>query len=414
MNKQMSESMSVIVCGAGIGGMATALALRLRGLDVTVLEQAPEIKEIGAGLQLGPNASRALFHLGLKNELEALGPMGQELVRRRWDGKVLNRTILGESAIRRYGAPYLQVHRADLLETLLSAAVSESGTGLPITFSVNTRVTGVEEIDSDQPVVVTASGEKYKADVVIGADGLKSPIRKSMGCPYPVVDSGDMCFRALIDGRSVADDPELAFLVEQQAGHFWFGPDQHLIAYPVRNGEAINIVGIIPETNEVAETGQKLSSTDEMVAAYSGWDRRLTRLLSKRSTADVALWSLRLQEPHDYWNRGHVALVGDACHAMLPYVSQGASQAIEDGVVLADELASSEGTNIPAALDRYVQRRSPDAQRAQMAAVASQHDYHLTDGPEQAARDRRLNHESGDPNLTIDAIYKGSLNTVLA
>lgn len=410
----MNKSKHVIVCGAGIGGMTTALALRRQGLSVTVLEQAPEIKEVGAGLQLGPNATHALFQLGIKDEIESLGPIAQELVRRRWDGHVLNRTVLGENAIRRYGAPYVQVHRADLLSTLLSAAVSESGQGDPVNISVNTRMTSVEGFDTGHPVVLTAGGEKYQADAVVGADGIKSPTRASIGCPHPVVDSGDMCFRTLIDGKSVADDPELAFLFEQQAGHFWFGPSRHVIAYPIRNGESINIVGIIPESTEVAQAGQKLSSSAQMAASYSGWDRRLTRLLSKPALVDVMLWSLKHQEPHDYWSRGNVALVGDACHAMLPYVSQGASQAIEDGVVLANELALSDTENIPAAINRYVRRRVPDAQRVQKAALASQYDYHLSDGPEQIARDRRLESESGEPSLTIDAIYKGSLKVAPA
>src|SRR5699024_8866709 len=119
-------------------------------------------------------------------------------------------------------------------------------------------------------------------------------------------------------------------------------------------------------------------------------------------------------EPHDYWSRGNVALVGDACHAMLPYVSQGASQAIEDGVVLAYELASSNTENISSAINSYVQRRAPDVHRVQKAALASQYEYHLSDGPKQVARDRRLQSESGEPSLTIDAIYKGSLKAVSA
>src|SRR5699024_6949647 len=167
-------------------GMTTALALRRQGLSVTVLEQAPEIKEVGAGLQLGPNATHALFQLGIKDEIESLGPITQELVRRRWDGHVLNRTVLGENAIRRYGAPYVQVHRADLLSTLLSAAVSESGQGDPVNISVNTRMTSVEGFDTGHPVVLTAGGEKYQADAVVGADGIKSPTRASIGCPHPV------------------------------------------------------------------------------------------------------------------------------------------------------------------------------------------------------------------------------------
>lgn len=397
-----------MVCGGGIGGTATALALRRVGVDVTLIEQAPEIKEIGTGLQLGPNAVRALFDLGLERELRALSPVTQEIVRHRWDGEVLNRTLLGTSAENRYGAPYLQVHRADLLATLLQAAVSSRGIGPAVDVVTAARVSEVENLDGTAPVVVTTGGERFSGDVLVGADGVKSVVRHAIGCLTPVLNSGDMCFRALIDGSQVHEVAELAFLIERQAAHFWFGEDKHLVAYPIRHGGAINIVGVIPEDAEVASAGYRPSSTAEMVSAYDGWDERLTALLGKPTVGAVALWSLQHQDPIDTWARGNVALVGDACHAMLPYVSQGASQAVEDALVLAEELVGATDDTIAEALTTYAQRRAPDAHRVQHEAFVSRSIYHLSDGPDQETRDRRWSEASGEPAGPIHLIYAGT------
>jgi len=399
---------TAVVCGGGIGGTAAALALRRVGLNVTLIEQAPEIKEIGTGLQLGPNAVRALFDLGLERELRALSPITQEIIRRRWDGSVLNRTSLGASAEKRYGAPYLQMHRADLLAALFEAAVSPRGPGTPVEVVTAARASEVENIDGPAPVVVTTDGQRFSGDVLVGADGVKSVVRQAIGCTTPVVNSGDMCFRALIDGNYVRKTAELAFLTEPQAAHFWFGENKHLVAYPIRHGEAVNIVGVLPEDAEVGSAGYRSSSTAEMVSAYDGWDDRLTALLSKPTVGAVALWSLQHQDPIDTWARGNVALVGDACHAMLPYVSQGASQAVEDALVLAEELASATDGTIADALATYAQRRIPDAHRVQHEAFNSRSIYHLPDGPDQEIRDRRWNEASGDPTGPIHLIYVGT------
>lgn len=397
-----------VVCGAGIGGLATALALRRQGIPVTVLEQSPEVREVGAGLQIGPNATAALTRLGLRDVMMSLSLEVQETVQRRWrDGSVIAKTTLGPGATVDYGAPYLQLHRADLQQALLAAAIDPAGAGPQVTVVTGVRVGTVDDSDPLRPAAIAVEGTRYEGSVLIGADGIKSVIRDSVGAPSEIVDSGDMCFRTLIDGAAIAADPATRFLVDWQAGHFWFGPDRHLIAYPVRDYSAINIVGIVPITDEVARDWRRPSSTAELVAAYEGWDPRLVSALTK-ADGDIVLWALKHQEPHSVWTAGRLALVGDACHAMLPYVSQGASQAIEDGVVLAEELGAVPDDDIPAALLRYVERRAERAEFVQRAALANRTDFHLHDGPEQIARDKRLRSDHRAVGASLDWIYRGT------
>ena len=216
------SDLDVVICGAGIGGVAAAAALRREGIATTLIEQAPELGEIGAGLQLGTNATRVLFHLGLADAMDKVSIEVQETVNRRWrDGSIIAKTTLGASATLRYGSPYLQVHRADLHDALLSAAVDPSFPGPAATIRTGAAATSIDESDPLRPRVVLADGSQVAGSVVVGADGIRSMVRGHIGAPDDVPDSGDMAFRTLIDGEAVRRDPATRFLVDWQAGNVW-------------------------------------------------------------------------------------------------------------------------------------------------------------------------------------------------
>ena len=400
--------LDVVICGAGIGGLAAAAALRGQGIAPTVIEQAPQLGEVGAGLQIGPNATRVLYHLGLRDAMDRISLEVQETVNRRWsDGSIIAKTTLGASATARYGAPYLQVHRADLHDALLSAAVGDDFAGPAARILTNSTAVAVDEADPLRPRVLLADGTAVAANVVIGADGIRSMVREHIGGPAQVDDSGDMAFRTLIDGDAVRRDPATRFIVDWQAGNVWFGPGGHLVVYPVRRQQLINIVGIFPITDDVSRDWSRPATHEELLAAYQGWDERVIALLSKAS-GPIALWALKHQDPFSQWNRGNVALLGDAVHSMVPYVSQGASQSIEDAAVLAEELATVDPAGAATALDAYVQRRAERARTVQIAAMDNRGVFHLPDGDRQRARDARMRAVDKNVDTKLDWIYMGT------
>ncbi|WP_147108359.1 FAD-dependent monooxygenase [Nesterenkonia populi] len=397
----------VIICGAGIGGLTAAAVLRRRGFTVTVLEQAEELGEVGAGIQISPNAMRILQSLGLGDELLRLSPLVQEIAYRRWDnGQVLGKTHLGGYALSRYGAPYLQLHRADLHSLLHADAVSEEAPGQPCVVKTGIRAETVEGIDSDRPTVLDQNGTRYTGDLVIGADGIRSAVRTSIGAPDEVLDSGDMCFRVLFDGAGVLADPVTRFFADSQVNNYWVGPDKHLAVYPIRNNQYINFVGMLPSDEEILAVGRRQAPVEDLIAAYQGWDDRLQHLFAKKNFG-ILLFSLMRQDSFSEWTRGSVALLGDACHSMVPYVAQGASQSVEDAYVLAEELGEA-SHDIPSALANYAARRAPYAHQAQHAALSNQYKWHLHDGPEQEARDRTYALEPDPVEKTLDSVYSGT------
>jgi salicylate hydroxylase len=398
----------VVICGGGIGGLAAAAALRRQGISTTIVEQAPELGEVGAGLQIGPNATRVLYYLGLQSAMDEVSLEVHETVNRRWnDGSIIAKTTLGASATARYGAPYLQVHRADLHQALLRAAVDPGFAGPPAQIRTSSTAVAIDESDPLRPRVMFADGSDLAATVVVGADGIRSMVREHIGAPTEVIDSGDMAFRTLLDGEAVRRDPATRFIVDWQAGNVWFGPNGHLVVYPVRRMQLINVVGIGPITADVSRDWSRPATYAELMAAYQGWDERVIALLSK-ADGPIALWAMKHQEPFSRWNRGNIALLGDSAHSMVPYVSQGASQAIEDAAVLAEELANAEAHNVAGALEAYVQRRAERARTVQIAALENRKVFHLPDGERQRERDRRMRLEDKNVNTTLDWIYMGT------
>ncbi len=370
----------VAIVGAGLGGLAAAAFLHQAGVPAVVYEQARELREVGAGIMVAPNAARMLRRLGV------LGAFSRRAVQldigwefRRWqDGTVLSAQDLTAKSARLYGEHTYTVHRADLLDVIKHAVPADAiklGRRLDA-FSVSaTRVS-----------LSFADGEQAEADVLIGADGIHSVVRAALTEPAPPAHSGMCAFRALVPAGAA---PEFA---RRPAQSVWLGPGRHVVHYPVSGGEFVNLVAIAPAGDYATESWTATATVEEFLAEFEGWDDRLTSLIKAASTP--GRWALLIRQPLPRWTRGPVTLLGDAAHPMLPFLGQGAAQAFEDAAVLANCLAS--GQSDPAqALRRYEAVRIARASRVQQGSYARADFNHLPDGPEQRSRDEAL--RAADP-----------------
>ncbi|WP_246271394.1 FAD-dependent monooxygenase [Amycolatopsis acididurans] len=375
--------MEIAIVGGGIGGLAAAAFLRRAGLPSTVYEQAPELREVGAGLVVAPNAARLLRRLGVLEELVRRAvrlDVGWEF--RRWqDGTVLSAENL-QACEGLYGEQTYTVHRADLLEAI-AAAVPEG------TVRLGARCVAVsgQRLRFDD-------GQVTEADVVIGADGMHSVVRHALtGSPAPVY-SGLCAFRALVP---VDAAPPFAL---RDAQTLWIGPDHHLVHYPISAGKLVNLVAFAPAGDYSVESWTATATVEQFLAEFEGWDPRLRDLI--RAGGTPGRWALLDRAPLKRWSHGPVTLLGDAAHPMFPFFAQGAAQAIEDAAVLARCLAAD--TTDPArALARYEALRIPRTTRIQRVSHGRSHLNHLPDGPEQRARDAAFG--DSDPLVANGWIY---------
>jgi salicylate hydroxylase len=359
----------VIVAGGGIGGLSTAYALARAGLTVRVVERAPAFTEVGAGLQLAPNATRILAGWGLLDRALDAGVRPRNLVfRDALDGTVLSRVPLGDEFVRRYGAPYLVIHRSDLLDILV-AGCRDAGVDLV----PDCEVLGVSQ-EGDRVVVKTGRGEVHAA-AAIAADGLHSTLRRQVSDDEPV-NSGFVAYRgaftlAELDPAQVPDG-----LDEVTA---YFGPDCHLVQYALRKGEVLNTVAVF-RSPSYADGVASWGGADELDAAFAGGCpavQRGVRLLWRDRR-----WPMYDRLPIDTWVDGRLALTGDAAHPMLQYLAQGACQAIEDARCLAAEVtrAGRDGcVDWPAALRGYQEQRVPRTGRVQRSARVWGDMWHVRD-----------------------------------
>jgi salicylate hydroxylase len=347
----MSKVQKVAVVGAGLGGLNAAIALRQRGLDVTVYEQSDVLGEIGAGIQLSPNAMRVLMALGLDREFEAIAFEPHRHVVRNWKtGSIVSATQMRGVFRPQYGAGYFGAHRADLHAVLQNALPAEC-------IRLNARVTAVMQ-SPDRAVLTFADGQKAESDIVVGADGIRSAVRDSRFGPDAPRFTGHIVWRGLVPSSALQKgliDPDMTA---------WFGPKGTVVHYYVRRGELVNWIAHF-ESDWRDESWRVESDWREAAAAYAGWHPTLATLFSH--TERCYKWALYDREPLTQWSQGRVTLLGDSAHPMLPYLAQGAAQAIEDGYVLADLLAAHRNDPI-AALAAYEAARLPRTARIQRHA----------------------------------------------
>jgi len=339
----MPQKEHVLIAGGGIGGLTAALALLRRGFDVSVFEQAPELKEIGAGVQLGPNGVRILYELGLEEPARRLGVDAQAKEVRIWNtGKTWPLFNLGEESMSRYGVPYLMMHRADLHSMLLEAVRGIK----PGACMVASRAAGFEQ-DAEGVTLILEDGRRIRGDVLVGADGLHSATRRALFGPDKPEFTGGCCWRGIIDVEHLPEH------LRRPVGVNWIGPNGHVILYPLRSGRLLNFVGHVERDDWAGESWTEEGSVAELRADYAGWHDDIQTIVGQ--IAVPYKWALFLREPLAQWTRGRVTLLGDACHATLPYLAQGANMAIEDGMVLARAL--DEFDDAPEALRRYEKAR---------------------------------------------------------
>jgi len=391
--------MKVIIVGAGLGGLACAISCRREGLDVLLLERAPKILPIGAGIQVSANASRIARRLGVLPVLLERAIQPEKLEMRRYDnGSVLYIRPGRENMVQEYGSPWFVIHRADYHEVMMQEA-----TRLGVKIRLGCTVEG---LDFDKSQVLVQDGETLSADVIIGADGLWSTTRELLlGHESPPVETGDLAYRATLSREEIEalDDPEVKAIYDRQVVTVWLGPDKHCVFYPISQGKAYNLVLLRPD-NMPAGARTIQGTVDEMRLSFEGWDMVLTKILSKISS--VLKWKLCHHEELATWTKGCITLLGDACHPTLPYQGQGAAMAVEDGAVLgrllgllnSEPLFKGTSTNfIPEILNLYETIRKSRTTINVQGATANRFWYHLADGPMQEKRDAALR---GGPDST--------------
>ena len=351
----------VAIIGGGIGGLVAARALTLRGIEVAVYEAAPELREIGAGVALGPNAMKVFRALDLEDDVRAIAG--------RWDwavthngktGRVISRTSRQQQASL-FGSAGATAHRADLLDVL-------SGSVPSAIVTLGARCKSVEP-DGEVAVARFEDGSEVEADVVVGADGIHSAVRTSLFGPDAPRFTGKICYRSVVPVDAVAGPPP------DTDNSQWLGPHGTIVLYPVRRDELINVVCHYDDEGYRHESWVSRCEQTEVLSRYSGWHESLLRVFS---AGDVWYkWALYDRDPISQWTRGRVTVLGDAAHPMLPYLGQGACQAIEDGVVLAAALAARAEDPV-AALALYERSRRPRASQVVMASRERGVSNHLT------------------------------------
>lgn len=384
----------IIVVGGGIGGMGTALALAKTGLPVRLLERAQEFSEVGAGLQVGPNAVRALDRLGVVDaifELAVFPEFGR--ISDAVSGEELTRISLREPMIRRFGYPYLVLHRNDVLTTLLDACRAH-----PLIVLENDK-TVTEVVDEGSRVrLACQDGSEYIAQLVVGADGLNSRMRKLIRDDPPIF-SGHVAFRGTIPVDELPREERTDDVL------LWIGPDIHLMQYPVRRGELYNQVAVF-KSHRFAEARDDWGTADELIERFGVAGEKARAVLP--IVAEARAYPNYDKEPLETFVANRTVLIGDAAHPMLQYMGQGACQALEDGLVLARELGGNLD-DIAGALAAFDAERVPHTTQCQRVARPWGESWHTADPALVAYRNRYLRARRPDDFSDVEWLYADSV-----
>jgi salicylate hydroxylase len=385
----------VLIAGAGIGGLTTALALARQGIGVTLFDQAEALEEAGAGIQLSPNAAHVLVGLGLADRLApAIVEPTAIRLRSGPSGRDIATIPLDPATRKRYRAPYWVIHRADLQRVLLAAIAAEPR--ITLTLGATVDDFSLDPIGVRLTIRGGAKVTDHGGSVLIGADGLWSRLRARLGDGSAPRFAGRSAFRAVVPATQLQDRAPVVNL--------WIGPNGHLVHYPIRAGAAVNIVAVTGDQwrSTAWSTG---ASRDEVLERFpaTAWVPAARHVLAAPERWQK--WALYDRAPLAQWGRGPMTLLGDAAHPMLPFLAQGAAMAIEDAAALAREIARLPGDRT-AALRNYEAARAPRAARVQRAARRNDFRYHLG-GPAAFVRDAVLRALGGERLLAqYDWIYR--------
>ncbi|KAF7345531.1 FAD-binding-3 domain-containing protein [Mycena venus] len=417
MTAPLGPTLRIAIAGAGMSGLAAALALARNGFShIHVYEAANDLGFVGAGIQIAPNLSRQLQRLGVWEYMaEDAVEMKEASVRACATDEELANVKLPHVA-ERYGQPHRVAHRAALTNALYEGCKAAAPS---VTLHFGAAIVGIDfanhciQIRQRDNTEGEGEGHWVDADVILGADGVKSVVRKHMlsrhGERDDAQDTGQSAYRIMLRRDQLLHDPELLAMLDSNSTFRWIGARRHIIAYPISGHKIFNISTAHPDVNFAAEpTASWTTRADKstMLKMYSDFCPLVRRMLELVTESEVCEWKLRVHHPLKTWVEGNVALLGDACHATLPHLAQGASQAIEDGVVLAVVLSKlTDMSDIHTSLLVYEHLRKARAEFLVEQAAASGRDLHLTDPAAQAARDeafRQVKHGGPNPDKWLD------------
>ena len=373
--------MHVLIAGGGIGGLAAAAALLQRGIDVDVYEQAEELKEVGAGIQISPNGNRVLDALGVFERLRELScdPVRKEF--RLWNtGQPWPMFSLGKTVVANYGYPYLTVYRPDLHGALADRVRALK----PEAIHLQSPVAGLRQ-DAQGVELELKEGRSIRGDVLIGADGVRSVVRNTLWGPTNPEFSGMVAWRSLIPMEA------LPAHMQVPVGSTWIGPGGHVVTYPLHKSRIMNFVATMEDRTWNHPGGSAPGTTEECLSDFAGWHEDVLTMI--RLSPSLLKWALARRDPIPQWTQGRVSLLGDAAHATLPFLAQGAVHSIEDAMVLSRCLEGVASGDAPDALKRYEAARIERTSRMVRGATANTERFHSKELATEASAEKYLQRE---------------------
>lgn len=343
------DKLRVAVVGGGIGGLVAALALRARGLDVTVFEQTQVLREIGAGVSLQPNATRLLRRVGLGEPLKRIGSLLVGVTLRTSLGETIAKSPRPAGLALSEDSEGYNVHRAEFLNMLVEAQPKG-------TLQLGHRCIGIKE-EGERVLLTFENGETSHADIVVGADGIRSAVQLGIGLKSTPTSEGIMAYRGLIPAN------QLSWTESFVEPLLWMGNGRSFLCYPVSQGRVVNMVAFVPSDRDAAESWSAPGDVAALAAEYAGWEAPVVETIG--ALKETFVWGIFDRAPLPFWSTDRMTLLGDAAHPMVPHVGQGAGQAIEDGFALGILLEGATKQNVPSRLKMYERLRRERTSRVQ-------------------------------------------------